>query len=1499
MRAGSLRTRLTLVLAAIPVALALAVVGVTGEGVNHVGAAPAAPTVEPATNPPLPVKCGLSFALVFDLSASITTTQLGQMEQAGIGLAGDLARTASSIGVYTFGTVAPVSPNVNLPAVSLSTEAGVERVQERIRSITRPAGQYTNWQQGLLQVIASGQPHYDAVLFITDGDPTAHGASPTLANGGLSPAPTGPTRASDIDAGVTAANSVKGRTTRVIGVSVTDTVGASRDNMIAISGPTPNSDFFETNFTALRDTLVKAATASCMGTLTVVKEVQAPDGTRSAAGGWTFSATTSHGSVTSPSHGVTGTDGAANFEVDFDGATSSTVTVGEVVQDGYRLLPQTGANAVCTRNGAPVTETEFVNGPGPPGSLFSVPVTTTGVYGCTVVNERIPATLTLVKKVTNISGDAEPDDWTLSASGPTTTTISGSSGSDDVTTVKVVPGTYTLSESGGPPGRPTTPDYRPTPTPAVWVCTGTGFTQPSGTSVALTEDGDATCTLTNTEVPVVKLVQDKTVNTSVAKTGDTLTYTLTVQNVGTGPSGPFTATDTLPSGVTFVSYTASVGTYDDTTGVWTIPTPGLAVDETATLKIIAKVTASPTPGASEVLTNRFEVTPPPGAETTVVDHPCTDDPAQSCAETEVVGPALHPALMQSKTVNLTTAAAGDQLTYTMVVANVGNTSATAVVATDTLPAGVTFVSATPSQGTYDPTTGTWTIGTIPVGGSATLTLVVTVKTTAENTTLTNRFQVTPPSGFPAPEVEYPCSDNPAQSCATTLVPGVPHLTQSKTVDHSTATAGENLTYTMTVGNTGTGPAANRVAQDILPAGVTFVSATPSQGTYDQTTGVWSIGTIPAGGSATLTLVVTVEATAEGTTLTNRFQVDAPPGGETVTVEDPCTDNPTQSCATTVVPGVAVLTQSKVVDELNAAVGSTLTYTATVANSGTAAAPGVIATDTLPAGVTFVSAKPSQGTYDPTTGTWSIGTIPVGGSATLSLVVTVDPAAENTTLINRFVTEQPPNGPPVVVENPCADEPTASCAVTDIPGVPRLKQGKTVDKSTAAVGDTLVYTMTIANIGTGDATDVPATDFLPPGVTLVSSDTHGLGTFTSSSGTWTIPLLPVGTTATLTLTVTIQPAAAGTTLTNQLSVTAPPGSGPTTVDDPCTNDPTRSCATTVVASTPPTTVPPTTTPTTTVPPTTVPPTTVPPTTTPTTTVPPTTVPPTTEPTHPAEIITDIGTPPVKAASGTGSTWRWVRLLGGALLGLLALAGLFVALGRRRSEEGAALHADRRLRRALVAVCAAGLVVGGLVVFTDPAPSSSRPATSSGGSVHRYTAPPGLQPGHTGERPASAGTSSPGGGGPPSARSGPSGETLVIPAIDERAAIVPEGIDTTPGDQGNLAVPLAAQEVGWWDGGPAPGTAGVAVVDGHRVENWAFWDLPDLVPGDAIEVVAADGTTTHWAVTGVEQVLKKDLPSSIWTTGGPPRLALVTCGGTFDYTTGHYYDNVIVWAAPERA
>jgi uncharacterized repeat protein (TIGR01451 family) len=148
----------------------------------------------------------------------------------------------------------------------------------------------------------------------------------------------------------------------------------------------------------------------------------------------------------------------------------------------------------------------------------------------------------------------------------------------------------------------------------------------------------------------------------------------------------------------------------------------------------------------------------------------------------------------------------------------------------------------------------------------------------------------------------------------------------------------------------------------------------------------------------------------------------------------------------------------------------------------------------------------------------------------------------------------------VLTVPAAPHGNITCTFTNVREAPSLSQGKTVDKQTAAVGDTLTYTVTVINHGPGNAVNVVARDTLPPNVTLVSADTGGLGTFDAATGTWTIPLLQAGRTAVLTITVTVLSSASGQTLINQLEV-----DGATTVNDPCPDNPARSCASTVIAA----------------------------------------------------------------------------------------------------------------------------------------------------------------------------------------------------------------------------------------------------------------------------------------------------------------------------------------------
>jgi Sortase domain len=102
-------------------------------------------------------------------------------------------------------------------------------------------------------------------------------------------------------------------------------------------------------------------------------------------------------------------------------------------------------------------------------------------------------------------------------------------------------------------------------------------------------------------------------------------------------------------------------------------------------------------------------------------------------------------------------------------------------------------------------------------------------------------------------------------------------------------------------------------------------------------------------------------------------------------------------------------------------------------------------------------------------------------------------------------------------------------------------------------------------------------------------------------------------------------------------------------------------------------------------------------------------------------------------------------------------------------------------------------------------------------------------------------------------------------------------------------------------PKPGQPGVALIAGHidsaAAGPGALYNLKDLKSGDIAEITDSSGTRSSWVVSAPPvTTLKTELPPSLWVTTGAPKLALVSCGGPFDSGTGHYLDNVIVWATP---
>lgn len=428
------------------------------------------------SNPAFPSHCGLSIAMVFDTSSSISSSEMTSMKNAAKSFvaSGALGGTPSSVALYRFSTTASKFLNSTSIATTQTT------VNNAIDGLPSAGDGYTNWDDAFRKVAFNGTESYDVVLFLTDGDPTVSGTAG--ANEELS------VGFRNLEEGVFSANAVKNMTgpagtrTKIVGVGI----GLSTNsvlNLAAISGPTANEDYYTTDFPGLASRLNQIALANCGGTLTVIKKTVDADGSTidATAGDWTFTGSTSGSwiktgggnvsslALTTPTSGVS--EGAVNFPIDLTGTSSRNVTVVETQKSGWTPL-----SVACT--GATASGT---------AANFTVPVGINAVVSCTVTNKQLPpTTLTINKAFANTYGaPAVPGDWTLTATngGNTTNFVHGVAQNVTANTPYVI-------------GEVLKTGYEQVSV----TCTGGTFNSTTK-AVTVAPNTSATCTVTNRDKP--------------------------------------------------------------------------------------------------------------------------------------------------------------------------------------------------------------------------------------------------------------------------------------------------------------------------------------------------------------------------------------------------------------------------------------------------------------------------------------------------------------------------------------------------------------------------------------------------------------------------------------------------------------------------------------------------------------------------------------------------------------------------------------------------------------------------------------------------------------------------------------------------------------------------------------------------------------------------------------------------------------------------------------
>jgi len=614
-----------------------------------------------------------------------------------------------------------------------------------------------------------------------------------------------------------------------------------------------------------------------------------------------------------------------------------------------------------------------------------------------------------------------------------------------------------------------------------------------------TEDDQASVTIA---VVSADLSLTKTASNASPNVGSNVTFTVTVRNSGPNAATGVTVRDQLPPGMTFVSASstpdAPSGNYDAATGIWTVG--ALAVNGVATLRIIA------TPIVAGQLTNTAEVAT--SDQTDPNSTPGNNVPGED-DQASVIIVAQQADLSLTKAVDNPTPNRGQTIVFTTTLSNAGPSTATNIQVRDQLPGGLTLQSSNPSAGTYNATTGIWTVPTLATGANATLRLTAVVNTVDAVTSTAEVIAVDQPDPNSTPGNNDPAEDD--QASVTITVPSA-DLSLTNVPDNATPNVDDTVRFTITINNDGPNVATGVAAAAILPPGLTFVSATPSQGTFTSATGRWTVGSINPAANATLNLFARVTTTGPKSVRAEVIEADqvdpnSTPGNNIEAEDDQQT--------AVVTPQVIDLSLAMSVNRPRPLVGQNVTFTLTLANAGPNTATNISVRNPIPTGMTFVSANPSVGAYSSATGLWTLSSLAASANATLQLVASYDTPQVITNTAEVFAVDQFDSN-----STPNNNVPTENdqASVVLEPATADLSLRKTVDNAEPNLGDTVTFTVTVSNAGPDPATGVSVLDQLPPGLAFVSA-TPSIGNYDAGTGIWTIGEIGVGVNRTLLLVAT--------------------------------------------------------------------------------------------------------------------------------------------------------------------------------------------------------------------------------------------------------------------------------------------------------------------------------------------------------------------------------------------
>ncbi len=607
------------------------------------------------------------------------------------------------------------------------------------------------------------------------------------------------------------------------------------------------------------------------------------------------------------------------------------------------------------------------------------------------------------------------------------------------------------------------------------------------------------------EIQIPLFIPVKTVSTPVANVGETVTYTVTLENTCTSPLTNVFFKDNVPNGLSFVPGSVTVNGVSDVTLDPNIgfTIPDIPGGSTATVTFEAIVNTVPTPNPTlNTATINYSYTPVEGGieNNFTVNSNTVPLEVGALADVSVV-----------KTGSPNPVMPGEALTYTIDVMNAGPSDAQNVVLDDEIPSTITDPEFSIDGGvTFNPWPTIYDIGTLLAGETRTILIRGTVAPSATGI-ISNIANVT--SSTPDPNL----SNN--TSIVDTEVNALADISVVKTASPNPVNQGEILTYTIDVTNSGPADAQNVVLTDAIPPEIIGAEFSIDGGvTFSPWPGSLDLGTLLNGETRTVLIRGTVSPSAIGTIRNTAGVISSTP--------DPDLNNNMSTVDTEInTADVGVIKTS----DLNPAFpGQILTYTIRIFNLGPADAQNVVLTDAIPPEIVGPEFSVDGGvTFNPWPGSFNIGTLLNGETRTILIRGTVAASASGIISNTADVTSTTPD------PNPDNNTSTVDIEVNALADISVIKTGS---PNPVMSGETLTYTIDVSNFGPSLAENVTLSDVIPHEITGAEFSTDGGVTFNPWPGSFNIGTLLNGETRTILIRGTVAPVAPGF-ITNTADVTS--------------------------------------------------------------------------------------------------------------------------------------------------------------------------------------------------------------------------------------------------------------------------------------------------------------------------------------------------------------------------